>query len=386
MAPIKACVVGLGLGGLAFHVPFVLALPDLFTLHAVMERNPAGPGGKVQERFGEKAMQGTIIHRTFEDVLADAQVELVIITTPSETHYELAKRALEAGKHVLVDKPLSPTKKEILELGRIATNKNVVLYSFQNRRWDSDFLAFRKLLSLPADDPKSLGTLYEFESRFDRFRLDLKGTWKDLPLPGNGLAFDLASHTIDQVIQLFGRPKSITAMIENIRGIGSPEVDDSFTIYLHYPPLPAASGIQPTSLTAILRGHILSVRSPQVRYVARGTHGTFQKFGVDVQEDQLRAVADPAGIAADTAFGVEPEAIWGTVQNVAGDGTVVESSWPSAEPGKYIELFKNLAAVIRDGAEPAVRWTESAEVIEMIELAHQSARERRTVDVPPSLA
>lgn len=99
MAPIKTCVVGVGLGGLAFHVPFVLALPQHFTLYAVMERNPSAPGGKVQARFGEEATKGMIIHRTFEDVLADKEIELVVITTPSETHYALSKRALEAGKH-----------------------------------------------------------------------------------------------------------------------------------------------------------------------------------------------------------------------------------------------------------------------------------------------
>ena len=99
MAPIKTCLVGVGLGGLAFHAPFILALPHLFTLHAVMERNPVAPGGKVQARFGQAAMKGVIIHRSFDEVLADAEVELVVITTPSDTHYTLTRQALEAGKH-----------------------------------------------------------------------------------------------------------------------------------------------------------------------------------------------------------------------------------------------------------------------------------------------
>ncbi|KAI0722261.1 oxidoreductase [Cerioporus squamosus] len=383
MAPIKTCVVGVGLGGLTFHVPFVLALPHLFTLHAVMERNPAAPGGKLQARFGEQAAKGVTIHRSFDAILADPEVELVVITTPSETHYELAKRALEAGKHVLVDKPVTAHFAQAQELGALAKSKNVVLYPFQNRRWDSDFLALKKLLELPADHPKSLGTLYEFESRFDRFRTELKGTWKDLPLEANGLTYDLAAHTIDQVLVLFGRPTKITAMIENIRGLGSKEVDDCFTIYLHYPPRPAASGLQPTSFTAVLRGHILSVRASQVRYVVRGTHGTFLKSGVDVQEDQLKAIPSPAGIVQDQTYGVEPEDIWGTVENVGPDGKVIQSVWPTTERGQYIKLFENVAAVISEGAEQLVKWEESAEVIELIELAYQSAREERTLPVPP---
>lgn len=103
--------------------------------------------------------------------------------------------------------------------------------------------------------------------------------------------------------------------------------NSQFTIHLHYPPRPAASGLQPTSFTAILRGHILSVRSPQVRYVVRGTHGTFLKFGVDVQEDQLRVIPSPVGIVQDEAYGVEPEDIWGTVENVGADGQVVKSTY-----------------------------------------------------------
>ncbi|RPD66771.1 oxidoreductase [Lentinus tigrinus ALCF2SS1-7] len=383
MAPINTCVVGVGLGGLTFHAPFVLALPHLFKLHAVMERNPAAPGGKLQARFGEQAAKGVTIHRTFDAVLADPDVELVVITTPSETHYELAERALEAGKHVLVDKPVTAHFSQAQELVALAKSKNVVLYPFQNRRWDSDFLALKKLLDLPADHPKSLGTLYEFESRFDRFRLDIKGTWKDLPLEANGLTYDLAAHTIDQVLVLFGRPTKITAMIENIRGLGSKEVDDCFTIYLHYPPRPAAAGLQPTSFTALLRGHILSVRAQQVRYVVRGTHGTFQKFGVDVQEDQLRVIPSPVGIVQDQAYGAEPEDIWGTVENVGPDGKVVKSVWPTTERGQYIKLYENVAAVIRDGAEQLVKFEESAEVIELIELAYKSAREERTLPVPP---
>ena len=97
--PVKTAVLGVGLSGLTFHVPFVLALPELFKLHAVLERKPAGPGGKLQARFGAEAAHGVTIYNTLDQVLADPEVELVIIGTPSETHYDFAKRTLEAGKH-----------------------------------------------------------------------------------------------------------------------------------------------------------------------------------------------------------------------------------------------------------------------------------------------
>ncbi|KAK7049659.1 hypothetical protein VNI00_005690 [Paramarasmius palmivorus] len=374
MSPIKTCVLGVGLAGLTFHAPFVLALPELFSLHSVLERNPKSPGGKLQDRFGLSVK----IHKSLEDVLADPEVELVIVGTPNDTHYKFAKAALEAGKHVLVDKPVASSVAEAKELGEIAREKKLVLYGFQNRRWDSDFLALRRLIELPEAHPQSLGKLVEFESHFDRYRSSLKGTWKDEPRAAAGQLFDLGSHLIDQTLALFGRPSKITAFAQNVRGIGSPDVEDMFTVFMHYP----AGSTLSYPLTAILRGHILSVKSPQLRYVVKGTKGTYTKYGVDVQEDQLKVISSPKAIF-ENSYGREPESLWGTLENIESDETTVkQSSWPSDDAGCYVELFKNLAAAIREGADQAVKWSEATAVIEMIELAHQSAKEGRTIEVP----
>lgn len=184
--PINTCVLGVGLAGLTFHIPFILALPDLFTLTSVLERNPSSPGGKLQERFGISVR----IHRTLHSVLEDRNIDLIVVGTPNVTHYEFARSALLAGKHgegirhctvvamgvcvltmalslfvVLVDKPVTSTAEEAKELGELANSKNLILYPFQNRRWDSDFLALRRLLSEPLHAPQSLGDLVEFESQ-----------------------------------------------------------------------------------------------------------------------------------------------------------------------------------------------------------------------------
>ena len=161
MAPIKTCVLGTGLSGLTFHIPFVLALPDLFSLHAVLERSPHIEGGRVKERFGVT----TKIHRSFEEVLTDEEIELVIVGTPNATHFEYAKRCLEAGKHVLVEKPVCTSADDARQLEKIASEKNLVLYAYQNRRWDSDFLALKRLLEQPAGSKSSLGDLVEFETQ-----------------------------------------------------------------------------------------------------------------------------------------------------------------------------------------------------------------------------
>ncbi|KAJ7904388.1 hypothetical protein B0H14DRAFT_2662613 [Mycena olivaceomarginata] len=334
-APIKTCVLGVGLAGLTFHVPFVLALPESFTLVAVLERNPQSEGGKLKERFGVTAK----IHNNLAQVLEDSDIELVIVGTPSSTHYDYAKAALEAGKHVLVDKPVTATSAEAKELGELAKAKGLILYAFQTA--------------------------------------GLKNTWKDQPSPGVGHAYDLGTHLMDQALALFGRPEKITAFIQNSRGVGHPEVDDSFTIHLHY----ESGGKLPRPVTVIARAQLLSVRTLQPRYVVLGTKGSYVKYGVDVQEDQLKVIASPKDIH-ESNYGVEPESIWGTLEFLeADDLTITKSTWPS-EAGSYADLFRNLAAAIREGAELAIKWEEATAVIEMVELAHKSSKEGKTLVVP----
>ncbi|KAF9011227.1 hypothetical protein BDQ17DRAFT_1397125 [Cyathus striatus] len=373
MSQIKTCILGVGLAGLTFHAPFLLALPELFTLHSVLERSPSTPGGKLYQRFGVSAK----VYRTLDQVLADSEIELVVVATPSHTHYEFAKAALNAGKHVLVDKPVTATFKQAKELGVLANNKGLVLYAYQNARWNADFLALKRLLNLPSSSPLSLGEVVEFESHYDRYRKSLKGTWKDQALPASGQIYDLGSHLIDQALILFGRPAKVTAFLQNTRGVGDPEVDDSFTIIFHY-----NRGTYSTyPLTVILKEQILSVRSPQLRYIVKGEKGTYVKYGIDVQEGQLKVMSNVKEIF-EPSFGKESEQFYGTLENMETEDLPVRKSiWPSEEAGKYIELFKNLAAAIRDGKELAVKWNEAAAVIEMIELAMKSSREERSVEI-----
>lgn len=238
--PIKTCVLGVGLSGLTFHIPYILALHGLFELAAVLERNPRSPGGKVKERFGADVT----VYNTLDQVLADKDIELVVVGTPNVTHFEYVKQCLQAGKHVLVEKPIVPTAAEARELKELATSKHLIIYVYQNRRWDADFLALKRLLREPSSSPLHLGDLLEFESQYvfpryqrftflistrsyDRYQTKLKGTWKDENLPGAGQVYNLGSHLIDQAIALFGRPTSVTGMVENVRDIGDPDIDDS---------------------------------------------------------------------------------------------------------------------------------------------------------------
>ncbi|KAJ2930213.1 hypothetical protein H1R20_g6875, partial [Candolleomyces eurysporus] len=223
-----------------------------------------------------------------------------------------------------------------------------------------------------------MGAILEFESHFDRYRPSLKGTWKDKPLPAAGALYDLGSHLIDQALTLFGRPNAVTAFVQNIRGVGHPDVDDSFTLNLHYERGPGRS----YPLAVILRSHPLSVKSPQLRFVVRGTRGTYTKHGLDAQEEHLKLLSSPRAILREE-FGREPEYLNGKVENILADNeTITKTIWPTPDAGGYVELFQNLGSAIRTGAMPSVKWTEATAVLEIIELALQSSKSRATMPVP----
>jgi len=268
---------------------------------------------------------------------------------------------------VLVDKPITPTYSQARELLDLANAKNLVLYAFQNRRWDSDFLTVKKLIK-----DGTLGSVTEFESHFDRYRTSLRVNWHTSDQPGSGLAYDLGSHLIDQAFVLFGRPKTITAFLQNVAGLG--DVEDNFIILLHYPPDSQKSH----PLTVILRANYLSARNPQLRYSIKGTNGAFTKEGIDIQEDQLKANTVPV---LDSSFGIEPYSIHGLLEILQPDFTTVKTRLHS-EKGTYVSLYRNLAAAIRDGEPPDVKWEEASMVIQLIELAKQSSMEGRTLEVP----
>ncbi|PVG04835.1 NAD(P)-binding protein [Serendipita vermifera] len=368
--PVQVALIGLGIAGTIFHTPLVLSLPNLFTLRYVVDivGDPSSAG---QEAFVEKYGPNAKFTSKFDDVLSDPEIGMVIVASPTYTHFDFTKAALEAGKHVLVDKPVTVTYKEAKKLGEIARQRNRVLYAFQNRRWDSDYLTLRRILQ-----EGKLGAVTDFVSHYDRYRDFLKGTWKERAVPGGGQFYSLGPHLIDQTLNAFGRPASVTAFIQNIRGTGDLNVDDDFTIILHYPRTEKNSHL----LTATLRGHLLSLRSPQQRFVVRGSKGTFSKYGMDAQEEQMKKHGHKAFLQND--FAIEPSNIWGQLETLDENGQV-KSTRVESEKGHYQDLYRNLFAVIREGAEPAVKWEEAELTMLITELAIRSSKEGKTIPIPP---
>lgn len=280
---------------------------------------------------------------TAEEVFSDQAVDLVAIATPNATHYELARAALNSGKHVLVDKPACATAAELRELRELAKANNRHLFVFQNRRWDSDFLTVRQLLR-----NGDLGQLVAYEARYDRWKPEPNAkAWKETPSPGAGMLYDLGSHLIDQAIACFGNPQHVSGRTWIQRSFSS--IPDAFDLQLEY-----------AGFTADLSCSLL-VREPTPRYRLHGTLGAYVKYGIDVQEDQLRAGMSP--LAA--IFGQEPAEQQGILHTAR--GTEVHRGPIPTVSGRWLAVFENIHNAINGKAQPAVPLEEVITQLEIIE-------------------
>ena len=353
-------VVGYGLGGRVFHAPFVSAVPGL-RLVSIMQRKGDDAA---------KAYPTARIDRSVEDLLGDKDIELVVVSTPNETHFKLAKQALEAGKHVVIDKPFAATSEEALELGRLAKSKGLLVIPFHNRRWDGDFLTINKLLA-----ENAVGRLVTFESHFDRFRpTPRENTWKEAGNPANGMLFDLGPHLVDQVLALFGAPEKITASVRSDRD--ETAIEDAFDITLHYP------GKDGKGLLAHCRtSYLACINAP--RFLLHGTKGSFIKFGLDPQEPALVGGAKVPVLGSPEVWLQEPESAWGklVVAPVPSDPTTLIDNQIKTEAGDYRGFYANVRDAILGKAPLAVTPEDGYRLIKLLELARMSSAEERTLNV-----
>lgn len=338
--PIRTALVAYGNVSEKMHAPLIDHCPDL-DLVAVVERN----GNKCQQKY--PAVQ------TFRslDVLIEADAaDLICITTPNEFHFPMAKQCLLAGKHVVVDKPVTIHSWEAAELEKLAEEKGLVCSVFQNRRFDGDFRTLQKLVA-----EESLGRLVYLESHFDRFRPQVSENWREKEVAGNGITFDLGTHLIDQVVLLFGKPSAIYADIQKQRS--GAVADDYFDISLHYPDFKAR----------VTAGVLINVPTP--KFLLCGEKGSFQKFHLDVQEQAFKDRKKPEG----PEWGVDPSERWGSLH--LENETI---PCPTVN-GDYRIYYQNIADAILRGEPLKVTLSQAITVLKLIEAAFISSQEGRKI-------
>ena len=343
-APIRTALLGYGYVGRTFHAPLIRAVPGLALTVIGSSRPPA--------EVHETAPDTRVISDSFAAATAP-DVDLVVIATPNDSHAPLAEAALNAGKHVVVDKPFTTSLAEARQVTQVAERAGRLLSVFQNRRWDSDFLTVQAALA-----GGWLGRLVQYESRIDRYRPVVQDRWREQPGPGNGLWFDLGSHLVDQTLRLFGLPESVTLHLARQRRADTSP--DWFHAVLTYP-----------HLHAILGAGVL-VSGGSARFTLHGTEASLVKAGVDVQEAQLRQGVAPG----DLDWGIDLDAA------TIFDGATGESDLLAATDGDYRRYY----AAVRDaiwgrGANP-VSPAEAVAVMAAIAAGEESAATGRSVPLP----
>jgi len=347
MKPINTAICSFGLSGRVFHAPFISINPG-FNFYAVWERT---------KNLSKEKYPNVKTYRALEDMLADDLVELVIVNTPNTTHYGYVKKALEAGKHVIVEKPFTITVEEGNELIALAKKQNKKISVYQNRRYDSDYKTIKKVV-----ESKCLGELVEVEMHFDRFK-DVLGpkSHKEKPGPGTGSLYDLGSHLIDQALQLFGMPQQIFADIQVMRPIS--KVDDYFELLFYYQ----------RKRVRIKSSYI--VREPLPGYIFHGLKGSFIKAKTNIQEEMLEAGKVPGN----KDWGTEPESEKGLLHTEI-DGKEIREYIPS-EQGNYGEYYDGIYEAIRNEKSLPVTAEDGLKVIQIIEAAYKSNETKRVVDL-----
>jgi scyllo-inositol 2-dehydrogenase (NADP+) len=336
---ISVGLVGFGFAGKVFHAPVIGAVEGL-RLTTIVQRSGAPDPRPAGIEFVRSV-----------DALLDRDVDLVVIATPNESHYPIARQCLSAGRHVVIDKPFATTAAEAEGLIELAQSHARVLSVYHNRRYVGDFVTLQQLLAQGA-----LGRVATFESHFDRFRPELRpDAWREQPLPGSGVWFDLGPHLLDQALVLFGAPQAISADIR-IERPGA-QSDDAFDVTLHYP-----------DMRALLRASMLSA-APGPTFAVHGSGGSFVKFGADPQEGALRAGHTPDEANWDT----EEPAMFGTLT------TAAETTRIATTPSSFTHYYENVRDTILERAPLAVTPEQALAVMRGLELAVASNRQRCVV-------
>ncbi|KAL8787493.1 MAG: hypothetical protein Q9195_007740 [Heterodermia aff. obscurata] len=377
-SPYNVGVIGYGMSAKVFHIPLIGHIPEL-KLYAVVQRNPK------PDDDAEKDHPGIKSYRSTEEMVKDGDVHVVVVTTVPDTHFELTKLALERGKHGKSSLPavlkrenvdlysrlgvkqstpisLDTAGNEADELIALAKKKQRLLTVYQNRRWDTDFLT---LLALLKDN--ALGRITEFETHFDRHRPTLPsgGSWKTKAVSGGGAIYDLGTHLIDQVIVAFGLPKRVTGFVGSQRGDNPAGYEDSCTVLLHY-----------EKMTATVKAAVVSLEEKQLRFWVRGVEGTYKKYGLDIQEEQLKAGMKPG----EQGFGIESSDQDGTLTTLQ-NGNPTAHPCPNIIPVTYSAFYAQFARALAGTGGVPVKPEDASAVIKLIELARRSSQEGRTLDV-----
>lgn len=343
---IRTGLIGFGLSGRIFHTPFVINDPEMEMRYVCTSR----------KEDVHEVLPDAVVVSSPEMVFQAQDVDLVIITTPNELHYEQSKLALESGKHVLLEKPSVTNVSQIESLCTLAKANGLVFCVYQNRRFDGDFLRLKGLI-----ESQELGELKHLDSRFDRFRPSVQERWREAPGIGTGIFWDLGSHLLDQVLYLFGPPRWLHASIETLREGG--RVPDWFELELGYDDKRIVLGSTPFEAGEMRR------------FNARFSKGSWQCMGLDPQEEALRDGHRP------WEKDFPSQAMQQNITRfVAHSQSEIETIKEAAVSGSYVAFYRQLKHAILERGEAPVSTKQACQLVYGLCLAEQSSLSGQRLD------
>ncbi len=337
---VEVALIGYGYAGRTIHAPLIRAARGLELAAVASSR-----AGAVHSDYPEMKVAD------LGAVLADAAIDLVVIATPNDLHAPMAHAALAAGKHVVIDKPFCLSVAEGEALIDHALQAGRMLSVFHCRRWDSNYLTFQ------AVRPR-LGDITQLILRYDRWRPVVRDRWRERFGPGAGIWYDLGSHLLDQALSLWGLPDWINADIAAQRP--GAEADDYFHVILGYGPM-----------RVILHASMLTT-APGPAFEVQGSGGAFVKYGMDIQENMLKA----GRIPGESGWGVDIEDAILTPAEGNGSGTPESIV---ATPGNYLAYYEAVAAAISGRGPNPVPAEDALRVMRLIEAGLDSAKTGRRI-------
>lgn len=351
MQLIKVGLCAFGMSGKVFHAPFLKQHPGFF-LSAIVERS--------KEESKEK-YPDAIIYKSVEEMLQSADIDLVVVNTPVQTHFEYAKMALEAGKNVIVEKPFTTNATEAKEISKLAAEKNLFVSVYQNRRFDRDYLQVQKVLN-----EQVLGNIREVEIRFDRFRTEASAKLhkEDPNLAGSGSVHDLGAHLVDQAVQLFGQPKKVFADVFSMKG--QDFANDYFEILFYYE----------NELRIRLKSSVFT-KEDHYAYKIFGDKGCFLQQRSDGQENLLVAGAIPEYGKEWTA----PLSSEDGILNILNENLETERSLLSSEAGNYMNYYQNIYEHIVFGYYLPSPAEEVIINMKIIDAVMESSKQGKIIDL-----
>ncbi|MGJ0623455.1 oxidoreductase [Xenorhabdus bovienii] len=339
---LKVGLVGYGYASKTFHAPLIAGTSNV-ELVAISSSDT--------EKVRKDWPTVTVVSSP-EALFSDPDIDLIVIPTPNDTHYPLAQKALAAGKHVVVDKPFTITVEEAEALKKQAEEANLLLSVFHNRRWDAGFLTVNSLIQ-----ENRLGKLKYYESHFDRYRPVVRQRWREAAGAGGGIWYDLGPHLLDQAVQLFGKPHAITVDLGMIRP--NAEAVDYFHAQLNYP-----------DLKVVLHATTVAAAESPI-YILHGMEGSYVKYGLDTQEERLKAGERPP--RTDWGYDIRD----GSMTVSQGDDLITQII-PTL-PGNYGAYYAAIRDAIVAGKPNPVTANEAILIMKLIEAGEKSAKEQRTI-------